>query len=201
MPIAASSWTEHGQQAMIYFAPHPPQRQKRLNAIIPDSFYRELFMSPCLSGWDRGEDKHRYMHLCHQTLSRSQINAVAKLREAGIIANNLVVLPTLSNTSLANNGVHISLGSRKLTARLADPRSGFRADHEKLLGDLSIKIAEHFLPLFVGSYRPPPTGSALPIFTRSAPSAFSPTSSTTRICACSGGAGARRRGCRSAASR
>ncbi len=148
--------TEHGQQAMIYFAPHPPQRQKALNAIIPDSFYRELFMSPCLSGWDRGEDKHRYMHLCHQTLSRSQINAVTKLREAGIIANNLVILPTLSNTSLANNGVHISLGSRKLTARLTDPRSGFQAEHEKLLGDLSIKIAEHFLPLFVGSYTAAP---------------------------------------------
>ena len=148
--------TEHGQQAMIYFAPHPPQRQKALNAIIPDSFYRELFMSPCLSGWDRGEDEHRYMHLCHQTLSRSQINAVTKLREAGIIANNLVILPTLSNTSLANNGVHISLGSRKLTARLTDPRSGFQAEHEKLLGDLSIKIAEHFLPLFVGSYTAAP---------------------------------------------
>lgn len=147
---------DHGQQALIYFAPHPPQRQEMLNAIIPDSFYRELFMSPCLSGWDRGEEKHRYMHLCHQTLSRSQINAVTKLREAGIIPNNLVVLPTLSNTSLANNGVHVSLGSRKLTARLADPGSGFHPGHEKLLGDLAIKIAEHFLPLFVGSYTAAP---------------------------------------------
>lgn len=147
---------DHGQQAMIYFAPHPPQRQEALNTIIPDSFYRELFMSPCLSGWDRGEEKHHYMHLCHQTLSRSQINAVTKLREAGIVPNNLVVLPTLSNTSLANNGVHVSLGSRRLTARLASPGSGFQAAHEKLLGDLAIKIAEHFLPLFVGSYTAAP---------------------------------------------
>ena len=43
-----------GQKAMIYFSPHPPVRQKRLSACISDSFYRELFMSPCLSGWDRG---------------------------------------------------------------------------------------------------------------------------------------------------
>ncbi len=147
---------ESGQQARVYFAPHPPQRQRALNAIIPDSFYRELFMSPCLAGWDEGEKKHHYMHLCHQTLSRSQINAVAKLREAGIIANNLVVLPTLSNTSLANNGVHVSLGSRRLTSRLAAPGSGFHAGHEKILGDLAIKIAEHFLPLFVGSYTAAP---------------------------------------------
>lgn len=147
---------ESGQQSLIYFNPLPPQRQRTLNSIIPDSFYRELFMSPCLSGWDEGEKKHRYMHLCHEVLSRSQINAVAKLREAGIVANNLVVLPTLSNTSLANNGVHISLGSRQLGARLADPASGFGAVQEKLLGDLAIKIAEHFLPLFVGTYTAAP---------------------------------------------
>ena len=44
----------HGQKAMVYFAPHPPVRQQRLNHCISDSFYRELFMSPCLSGWDKG---------------------------------------------------------------------------------------------------------------------------------------------------
>lgn len=147
---------ESGQQALIYFNPLPPQRQRELNAAIPDSFYRELFMSPCLSGWDEGEKKHRYMHLCHEVLSRSQINAVVKLREAGIVANNLVVLPTLSNTSLANNGVHVSLGSRRLGMALANPASGFGACEEKLLGDLAIKIAEHFLPLFVGTYTAAP---------------------------------------------
>lgn len=147
---------ETGQTALIYFAPHPPLRQKALNRIIPDSFYRELYMSPCLSGWQQGEQKHRYMHLCHQVLSRSQVNAVVKLREAGIITNNLVVLPTLSNTSLANNGTHISLGSRRLGALLQDGHSGFDARHEKQLGDLAIKIAEHFLPLFVGTYSAAP---------------------------------------------
>ncbi len=147
---------ESGQKAMIYFAPHPPLRQKALNDIIPDSFYRDLYMSPCLSGWQQGEQKHRYMHLCHQVLSRSQVNAVAKLREAGIITNNLVVLPPLSNTSLANNGTHISLGSRRLGDLLKDPASGFDARHEKVLGDLVIKIAEHFLPLFVGTYSAAP---------------------------------------------
>ena len=145
-----------GQTALVHFAPHPPIRQKELNDQIADAFYRELFMSPCLSGWDRGEEKHRYMQLCHKVLSRSQMNAVAKLREAGIIVNNLVVLPNVSNVSLANNGTHVSLGSRKLGRLLSDPASGFNGSHEKYLGDLTIKMAEHFLPLFVGSYSAAP---------------------------------------------
>src|ERR1039457_2093146 len=145
-----------GQQAMVYFAPHPPVRQKELNDHVSDSFYRELFMSPCLSGWDRGEDKFRYMQLCHQVLSRSQLNAVAKLRDSGIILTNLVVLPNTSNVSLANNGTHISIGSRRLTQALADGSSGFHVAHEKHFGDLAIKISEHFLPLFVGTYTAAP---------------------------------------------
>lgn len=147
---------ERGQQAMTYFAPHPPVRQKELNEHVSDSFYRDLFMSPCLSGWDRGADKFRYMQLCHQVLSRSQLNAVAKLRDAGIIQTNLVVLPNLSNVCLANNGTHISLGSNRLTAALADGSSGFSRAHEKHFGDLAIKISEHFLPLFVGTYTAAP---------------------------------------------
>ena len=93
--------------------------------------------------------------LCHQVLSRSQFNAVAKLREAGIIANDLIVLPSLSNVSLANNGVHISMGSRLLDRRLRC-RDGFVAQDEKRLGDLAIKIYEHFLALFVGTYTAAP---------------------------------------------
>lgn len=147
---------ESGQEALVCFAPHPPVRQKELNGLISDSFYREMFMSPCLSGWDQGEKKHRYMHLCHQVLSRSQLNAVAKLREAGIIVNNLVVLPGVSSTSLANNGTHVSLGSRRLSALLADAGSGFGAAEEKFVGDLAIKAFEHFLPLFVGTYSAAP---------------------------------------------
>ena len=147
---------DSGQRAVLYFAPHPPVRQKRLNSLISDSFYRSLFMSPCLSGWNEGESKHRYMNLCHTVLSRSQLNAVIKLREAGIIANNLVVLPNTSNISLANNGTHISLGSRKLTALMQDPNSGFGPLEEKHYGDLAIKIVEHFLPLFVGTYSAAP---------------------------------------------
>jgi hypothetical protein len=147
---------ESGQQAELYFAPHPPVRQKQLNNLISDNFYRSLFMSPCLSGWNDGEAKHRYMHLCHTVLSRSQLNAVIKLREAGIIANNLVVLPNTSNISLANNGTHISLGSRKLTRLMKDPASRFGPIEEKYYGDLVIKIVEHFLPLFVGTYTAAP---------------------------------------------
>lgn len=153
---AAFGLTENGQRAMVYLAPHPPVRQKELNGLIADSFYRELFMSPCLSGWDRGEDKHRYMHLCHQVLSRSRLNAVAKLREAGIIMNNLVVLPSVSDVSLANNGTHLSLGSLRLGAALDDASSEFTQHHEKYLGDLTIKAVEHFLPLFVGTYSAAP---------------------------------------------
>ncbi len=145
-----------GQEAWIYFSPHPPIRQKLLNGCISDSFYRKLFMSPCLSGWDKGESKRDYMHLCHQVLSRSQWNAVAKLREAGILSSDLVALPNLSNISLANNGTHISLGSLKLTRCLEDRSSGFTQAHEKYVGDLVIKIAEHFLPLFVGTYSAAP---------------------------------------------
>jgi len=147
---------DSGQRPQVYLAPSPPSRQRRLNDCVPDSFYRELFMSPCLSGWDRGEDKHRYMHLCHQVLSRSQLNAVAKLKEAGIITRNLVVLPNISNTCLANNGIHLSLGSRRLGQALADPDSGFGPAQEKYLADLVTKAMEHFLPLFVGTYSAAP---------------------------------------------
>ncbi|MCL5125757.1 MAG: hypothetical protein M1511_14905 [Deltaproteobacteria bacterium] len=146
----------NGQKALLYFSPHPPTRQKKLNDCISDSFYRDLFMSPCLNGWDTGQMKHDYMCLCHQVLSRSQLNAVAKLREAGIITRNLVVLPNVSNISLANNGTHVSLGSVKLSDYLSCKSSGFTATHEKFLGDLVIKIVEHFLPLFVGTYSAAP---------------------------------------------
>src|SRR5262245_49025640 len=147
---------ENGQRALVYFAPHPPVRQKQLNNSISDAYYRELFMSPCLSGWDDGQAKHAYMSLCHQVLSRSQLNAVSKLREAGIIINNLVVLPNLSDTSLANNGAHVSLGSRMLTEARRSRSGEFGAAEEKSIGDLTIKIVEHFLPLFVGTYSAAP---------------------------------------------
>jgi len=147
---------DSGQEAMIYFSPHPPIRQRQLNEGISDSFYRELFMSPCLSGWDDGLAKHEYMCLCHKVLSRSALNAVAKLREARIITRNLVVIPTVSNSSLANNGTHLSLGSRRLTQLLGNNSSGLTAADEKWMGDLVIKIVEHFLPLFVGTYSAAP---------------------------------------------
>ena len=147
---------ESGQKAMIFLSPHPPTRQKILSHCVSDAFYRELFMNPCLSGWDKGEEKHEYMHLCHRVLSRSQFNAVLKLREAGIITSNLVSLPNLSNISLANNGTHVSLGSTKISHLLGDPSSGFSARDEKYMGDLVVKIVEHFLPLFVGTYSAAP---------------------------------------------
>ncbi|WP_447970987.1 hypothetical protein [Nitrospira sp. M1] len=147
---------ELGQQAMVYFAPHPPIRQKGLNRLISDSFYRELFMNPCLSGWDSGEEKHHYMALCHTVLSRSHVNAIAKLQGAGIINRNLVTLPTPSNISLANNGTHLSLGSQSLSRLLQHTTDPQMPRGEKYIGDLVIKITEHFLPLFVGTYSAAP---------------------------------------------
>ncbi|MCX8110044.1 MAG: hypothetical protein N3D15_02200 [Syntrophorhabdaceae bacterium] len=147
---------EHGQHIYLYLSSHPPIRQKKLNNIISDYAYRELFMNPCLSGWDKGEEKFHYMELCHQVLSRSHLNTISKLKEAGIITRNLIVLPNISNISLANNGTHISIGSKKLTNLLANPCSGFGKADEKYIGDLVIKIMEHFLPLFVGTYSASP---------------------------------------------
>jgi hypothetical protein len=79
-----------------------------------------------------------------------------KLRDAGILLSNLAILPTISNTSLANNGTHVSLGSRKLSRLFQDSGSGFTRYHEKYLGDLVVKVFEHFLPLFVGTYSAAP---------------------------------------------
>lgn len=145
-----------GQQAAVNFAPHPAVRQRELNNCVSDAFYRELFVSPCLSGWTDAEAKHEYMLLAHQIISRSQMNAVVKLREAGIITNNLVVLPNTSSVSLANNGTHLSLGSKKISDYVSDPHSGYTAKEAKHTGDLVIKICEHFLPLFVGIYTAAP---------------------------------------------
>ncbi len=145
-----------GQETQVCLAPQTPWRQRRLNELVSDSFYRQLFMSPCLSGWDRGEEKHHYMILCHEALSRSRLHTMGKLRECGILSRNLITLPTVSNTSLANNGTHISLGSRRLTALMAAGSPDCDAADEKCMGDLAIKIAEHFLPLFVGVYTAAP---------------------------------------------
>lgn len=147
---------ENGQKCLLYCAPHAPQRQKQLNEIVPEGFYRHLFVSPCLSGWDRGEEKHRYMELCHRTLSKSQLNTIGKLKNAGIITNNLVVLPNTSTTCLANNGIHVSIGSRILSEIAAENQSLYSPFTEKYLGDLTIKIVEHFLPLFVNTYSASP---------------------------------------------
>ena len=144
-----------GQKASVHFSPHPPMRQRELNDCISDSFYCDLFVSPCLCGWDDGQMKREYMRLAYRTISRSRINAVVKLRDGGLISNNRVVLPNTSSVALANNGTHLSLGSKRIGNALM-ANQGFTAAHEKLIGDLVIKISEHFLPLFVGTYTAAP---------------------------------------------
>ncbi len=69
----------------------------------------------------------------------SQLNTIGKLKDAGIITNNLVVLPNTSNTCLANNGTHVSLDSRLLTMLAADRQSLYTPGVEKYFGDLVIK--------------------------------------------------------------
>ena len=155
---------DSGQRCLLYSAPHAPIRQKQLNEIVPHGYYRHPFMSPCLSGWDRGEEKHRYMELCHRTLSRSQLNAIGKLREAGIISNNLIVLPNTSTTCLANNGTHVSLGSSILTDLAQNHAPEYNPETEKNFGDLAIKVIEHFLPLFVNTYSAAPYRIDFPDF-------------------------------------
>ncbi len=147
---------ENNQKILIYFSPQPPFRLRKLNELISDSYYMDLFINPCLSGWDRGEEKYNYMLLCHQSLSRSQLNCISKLKDAGIVTNNLVVLPNTSNISLANNGTHISIGSMQLTDMMKNDTNGFANKTEKYYGDLVIKFVEHFLPLFVGTYTAAP---------------------------------------------
>lgn len=145
---------ECGQRAVLYMSPHVPVAQREINALVPDAFYRELFMNPCLNGWARGEEKKRYMHLCHKVLSRSYLNILSKLKNAGIITRDLVVLPNTSNASLATNGTHITTASRILTRAAA--AGTLSPEAEKYYGDLVSKAMEHFLPLFVGEHTAAP---------------------------------------------
>ncbi len=145
---------DFGQRVLIYHAPLTPIRQRYLNEIIPDSLYRELFMSPCLSGWDKGEEKKHYMELCHLSLSRSYLNTISKLKDAGIIRNNLIVLPNTSNTCLTNNGIHISIGSKMLTSKIKENPSYHHI--EKYFSDLVVKVVEHFIPLITANYSASP---------------------------------------------
>jgi len=147
---------EEGEKVVVYHSPLTPSRQKRLNELIPDSLYRDLFISPCLSGWDKGEEKKRYMELCHLSLSRSYLNTIGKLKDVGIIKNNLIVLPNTSNTCLTNNGIHISIGSKQITAKVKYNNTKFYNIAEKHYSDLVIKIVEHFIPLLIQNYSASP---------------------------------------------
>jgi hypothetical protein len=144
-----------GQELSIYAAPNPPARLKGLSRLLPADAYRDLLMNPCLSGFQDGASKRTYMHVCHETLSHSRMHAGARLMEAGIMKPH-VVERMVCDTSLLNNGTHLSLGSLRLGEYLrARPQQSAVAE-EKYLGDLATKIVEHFLPLFVGLYSAAP---------------------------------------------
>ena len=65
------------------------------------------------------------------------------------------MLPNTSHVGLANNGTHVSLGSRTLSSSV-ELGAAFGPTEEKLVGDLAIKVVEHFLPLLVGTYSAAP---------------------------------------------
>lgn len=138
---------ENGQEVQVYLAPNPPVRQRKLAQLIPSDLYRELYVNPCLAGWDEGEKKRDYMHLCHQVLSQSRSTAISVLRRNGI-TTGASIEPHTPDVSLSNNGIHVSIGSRSLTA--ARQSGIITAGEEKRLGDLTSKFYEHFLPLFTG---------------------------------------------------
>jgi len=143
---------DSGQPLTVHGSPNPPQRIKTLSRLLPGDFYRELFMNPCLAGFADGAAKRSYMHLCHETLSRSRQHAQARLTAAGF-RRARVVERLVCDTSLLNNGTHLSLGSRLLGAAYEAPEA---AAAEKYLGDVAAKVIEHFLPLFVGLYSAAP---------------------------------------------
>jgi hypothetical protein len=144
-----------GQELSIYAAPNPPARLKGLSRLLPADAYRDLLMNPCLSGFQDGASKRTYMHVCHETLSRSRMHAGARLMEAGIMKPH-VVESMVCDTSLLNNGTHLSLGSLQLGEYLRAQPQPTAVAEEKYLGDLATKIVEHFLPLFVGLYSAAP---------------------------------------------
>ena len=146
---------ESGQRPLIYSSPQTPYRQSRLTGFLPDNLYRQLFVNPSLSGPWESEAKHRYMELCHEVLSRSRLNAIRVTQHAGLIKNNLIVLPNIATSSLSTNGTHISIGSRIL-GQAANSSGRYDQQAEKYFGDLVGKVFEHFLPLFVGLYSAAP---------------------------------------------
>ncbi len=162
---ALSAWINNklglrasGQTLRVFAAPSPPERLEALARVVPAEVYRRLLMNPCLSGFADGEAKAAYMHLCHETLSRSHLVAAARVRAAGLgIRQSVSKLPV--DTTLLNNGVHVSLGSVALASIAQDSPSGPAT--EKYFGDLVSKFFEHFLPLFVGTFSAAP--SRLPV--------------------------------------
>ncbi|MDK2792328.1 MAG: hypothetical protein PWQ25_1191 [Deferribacteres bacterium] len=148
--------SKSGQEVVIFKSPLTPTFQKDLNSLVSDTFYRELFISPCLSGWNEGRKKKEYMIKCHKVLSRSRLNILSSLKDAGIIRNNLIILPDTSNTALSNNGIHLSIGSKLLTESFKAHFNFSMEKTEKYYIDLAIKIMEHFLPFFIGIYSASP---------------------------------------------
>ena len=115
---------QYGQTCRMYLAPNPPARQKRAQRSDLRSILPRIVSQPLPVRLATGRSEKGVHGALPRTLSRSQLNTIGKLKEAGIIVNNLVVLPNTSSTSLANNGTHITLGSRMLSRCYREPDGG-----------------------------------------------------------------------------
>lgn len=146
--------TDASQFLRVYQAPTAPERLQALARIAPSESYRRLLMNPCLGGFADGEAKAAYMGRCHETLSRARVVANGRIRAAGLgVGHALSTMPV--DTTLLNNGVHVSLGSRVQADMATGSPSGARL--EKFYGDIVSKLFEYFLPLFVGTYSAAPS--------------------------------------------
>lgn len=146
--------TDSSQFLRVFQAPTAPDRLQALARIAPSESYRRLLMNPCLGGFADGEAKAAYMGRCHETLSRARVVANGRIRAAGLgVGQSLSAMPV--DTTLLNNGVHVSLGSRIQADMATGSPSGARL--EKFYGDLVSKLFEYFLPLFVGTYSAAPS--------------------------------------------
>lgn len=145
---------DSSQCLRVYQAPTAPDRLQALARIAPSESYRRLLMNPCLGGFADGEAKAAYMGRCHETLSRARVVANGRIRAAGLgVGHSLSAMPV--DTTLLNNGVHVSLGSRVQADMATGSPSGARL--EKFYGDIVSKLFEYFLPLFVGTYSAAPS--------------------------------------------
>ncbi|MEM6456650.1 MAG: hypothetical protein AAF772_16285, partial [Acidobacteriota bacterium] len=153
---AAWGVRDEGQRLSVFAHPTPTVELRRLgDALSPDDF-REALLNPCL-GWPSGPSKAAYMHLCHRVLGQHPARAEDALAAAGCAPARDAdrrAAARAAQVSLVHNGLHLSLGSRRLSAAGAP-----EAAVARVLA-ASVPEVEAFLPLFVGTFSAAPRALA-----------------------------------------